>query len=124
MQKKRPVHLNLLTIRFPATAVISILHRASGVVLFGFIVFLLYTLDLSLKSPEEFAQVQAYGHVPLLRFFIWVFLSSFVLHLLAGLRHFVMDWGFAEEKNSGRIGAYFVMALSAVAIVALGVYLW
>lgn len=124
MQKKRPVNLNLLTIRFPATAVISILHRASGVILFGFIVLLLYVLQLTLQSSEQFTQVQSFWHESFVRFFVWIFLSSFILHLLAGLRHFVMDFGFAEEKSSGRLGAYIVMISSAIIIVALGVYLW
>lgn len=124
MQKKRPVNLNLFTICFPATAVISILHRLSGVILFGFIALLLYALDLTLQSPAQFAQVQSLWHESFVRFFVWVFLSAFVLHLLAGLRHFVMDFGFAEEKNSGRFGAYIVMIGSGVVIVALGVYLW
>jgi len=124
MQKKRPVNLNLFTIRFPATAIVSILHRCSGVILFGLIAFLLYALSLSLQSSEQFAEVQSLCHEPWIRFFVWVFLSSFVLHLLAGLRHFVMDFGFAEEKASGRYGAYIVMIVSAVVIAGLGVYLW
>lgn len=124
MQKKRPVNLNLFTIRFPATAVISILHRCSGVILFCFIVFLLYVLDVSLKSADAFVQIQNCFQTSWTRFVVWVFLSSFILHLLAGVRHFVMDFGFAEEKQSGRWGAYLVMFASAIAIVVLGIYLW
>ena len=124
MQKPRPVNLNLLTIRFPVTAVISILHRLSGVILFCFIVFLLWALNLSLHSADDFARVHHCFSTPIARFIIWVFLSSLALHLFAGIRHFVMDFGFGEEKNSGRYGAYFVIILSAIATIALGVYLW
>jgi succinate dehydrogenase / fumarate reductase, cytochrome b subunit len=124
MKKKRPVNLNLFTIRFPATAIVSILHRASGVVLFGFIVFLLYALQLTLQSPEQFSWVHTFFAHLWVRFFVWVFLSAFILHLLAGLRHLVMDFGFAEEKASGRYGAYLVMILAVAVMLVLGVYLW
>ena len=36
---RRPVNLNLLTIRQPVTAVVSILHRVSGLVLFGLLLW-------------------------------------------------------------------------------------
>src|SRR3989338_7417056 len=124
MQKPRPVNLNLFTIRFPVTAVISILHRLSGVLMFLFIGLLLYALNQSLKSPDSFAQLQTALNYPLSRFIIWIFLSSLLLHIFAFLRHIVMDFGFAEEKTSGRIGAYLVIILSMIVILALGVRLW
>jgi succinate dehydrogenase / fumarate reductase cytochrome b subunit len=124
MQKSRPVNLNLFTIRFPVTAIISILHRLSGVIMFLFIGLLLYALNQSLKSPDSFGQLQVLLTYPLSRFIIWVFLSSLLLHIFAGLRHIVMDFGFAEEKTNARISAYSVIILSILFILALGVRLW
>lgn len=69
MKKQRPVNLALLTIRFPATAVASILHRASGVLVFLLIPFLLWALDRSLASPEGFNRLVANLDQPFLKFF-------------------------------------------------------
>lgn len=124
MQKKRPVNLNLFTIRFPVTAIASILHRASGVLLFIFILFMLYALSGSLQSADTFAKLQTCLSTPEMRFLSWVFLSSLVFHIFAGIRHLLMDLGYAEEKASGAYGAYLVIIFSIIVIFALGIRLW
>ena len=53
-KKKRPVYLNLVQIRMPVTAVISILHRISGALLFVSAMWLLFMLDRSLASEAGF----------------------------------------------------------------------
>jgi succinate dehydrogenase / fumarate reductase, cytochrome b subunit len=124
MRKTRPVNLNLFTIRFPATAISSILHRISGVLLFIFLFFLMWSFSCSLKSPDCFEGVKTCFSHPLCKFFIWVFLSSLIFHLVAGIRHLLMDMGLGEERQSGRVGAYLVMIISAILIVLLGISLW
>ena len=124
MQKPRPVNLNLLTIRFPVTAISSILHRISGVILLVFIFFIIGALNLSLKSAESFTLVKATLSCPLYKFLFWVFLSSLFFHFLAGIRHLIMDIGFAEGKQSGRIGAYLIITLSVIFMILLGISLW
>ncbi|MCD6047477.1 MAG: succinate dehydrogenase [Gammaproteobacteria bacterium] len=124
MQKKRPVNLNLFTIRFPITAISSILHRISGVILFFSIVFLLYVLQQSLASADSFAAIQTTLSQPVARFFTWVVLSAVAFHAIAGVRHLFMDMGYGEGKDSGRLGAYLVIIFSILVIVALGVRLW
>ena len=52
----RPVYLNLLAIRQPLPAIVSILHRISGVLLFvAGIPLALWGLDASLRSPDAYA---------------------------------------------------------------------
>lgn len=53
-EKQRPVNLDLQTIRFPITAIASILHRVSGVITFVAVGILLWLLGTSLSSPEGF----------------------------------------------------------------------
>ena len=53
-KKQRPVNLDLRTIRFPVTAIASILHRVSGVITFVAVGILLWLLGVSLSSPEGF----------------------------------------------------------------------
>ncbi|MGL1161857.1 succinate dehydrogenase, cytochrome b556 subunit, partial [Vibrio parahaemolyticus] len=44
VNKQRPVNLDLTTIRFPVTAIASILHRVSGVITFVAVGILLWLL--------------------------------------------------------------------------------
>lgn len=124
MQKQRPVNLNLLTIRFPVTAISSILHRISGVILLFFIFFLLWALNASLLSAADFAAVKTCLSHPLCKFLCWIFLASLFFHFLAGIRHMIMDLGFAEGKKSSRYGSYAIIVLSIIFSILLGISLW
>lgn len=115
---------SLLKYRFPLTAISSILHRASGVILFLFIPFMLYLLHKSLASSDSFACVQHYFCSAPAKFFIWVMLSALIYHFIAGVRHLLMDMGLCEELQSGKISSIVVMVLSIILIVGLGVSLW
>lgn len=59
VKKQRPVHIDLQTIRFPATAIASILHRISGVIMLFAVGILIWMLNESLASPESFAGLQS-----------------------------------------------------------------
>ena len=54
MNKKRPVNLDIRTIQLPLTALTSILHRISGIMLFIFLGLILYMLSKSLESEKGF----------------------------------------------------------------------
>lgn len=123
MEKKRPVNLNLLTIKFPCTAIASILHRISGVILFLCIPLMLGVLAKSLHSEAEFASLQQCLTTPFAKLVIWLFLAAIIYHLIAGVRHIVMDMGIAETLKGGRAGAYIVMILSAILIILVGIWL-
>ena len=57
--KPRPVYLNLFAIRMPLPAVVSILHRASGALLFVIgIPLAICTVQSALASPEAWAQMR------------------------------------------------------------------
>ena len=59
--KKRPVFLDLqvLVRHLPVPGIVSILHRASGVILFIMIPVLLMLLNGSLSSGEDFESYKA-----------------------------------------------------------------
>lgn len=124
MKSKRPVYLNLLQIQFPAPAIISILHRASGVVLFLMLPLLLWLLSRSLASSDSFNRLHQSLMHPLLKLVIWTTLSALLYHLLAGIRHLLMDAGIGESLKGGRFTAYTVAIISAIGIILLGVWLW
>lgn len=110
--------------RFPATAISSILHRASGVLLFIAIPFILWAFAESLTSAHHFAQIQACLQTKTMRFLVWFFGSALIYHFIAGVRHLFMDLGFFESKRAGRLGSWVVFVLSFVLIIGLGVCLW
>ncbi|TVP92298.1 MAG: succinate dehydrogenase, cytochrome b556 subunit [Pseudomonadaceae bacterium] len=124
VNSKRPVNLDLRTIKLPVTAYTSIAHRISGVILFLAIAGLLWMLDTSLSSEDGFAKVQAFLQNPLAKLVVWGVLSALVYHLIAGVRHLVMDAGVGEELESGKLGSKIVIVISVICIVLLGVWVW
>ncbi|WP_263139559.1 succinate dehydrogenase, cytochrome b556 subunit [Pseudomonas alcaligenes] len=124
VNSQRPVNLDLRTIKLPITAYTSILHRISGVILFLGLAVLLFALDKSLGSEEGFEQVKAFMASPLVKLVIWGLLSALLYHLVAGLRHLIMDLGFGETLQGGKLGSQIVLAVSAVLIVLAGVWIW
>jgi succinate dehydrogenase cytochrome b subunit len=124
MHNKRPVNLDLTTMRFPIPAIASILHRVSGVILFLLLPLLLVAAEWSLRSPMDFAELRLWMASPLFKLLFWGMLAAFIYHLLAGLRHILMDMGFGESLSCGRLSAKVVIGLSVVFILMAGAWLW
>jgi succinate dehydrogenase / fumarate reductase cytochrome b subunit len=118
MNRQRPFFLDLLAIRLPIGGVVSIMHRASGAFLSLVIPCLLYTLMLSLRSPEDFARVQAFFGGGLGWLIGLATLWALLHHFFAGLRHLGFDIGRGEEKMRARLTAKLAMA-AAIALVGL-----
>ncbi|WP_299001934.1 succinate dehydrogenase cytochrome b556 subunit [uncultured Shewanella sp.] len=124
VKKQRPVHLDLQTIRFPATAIASILHRVSGVIMLFAVGILIWLLNESLASPESFANVQSLFDNLLVKFVIWGILTALGYHLIVGVRHLVMDAGCWEELASGQLSAKIAIALAVVFSIIVGIWVW
>lgn len=45
-------------------------------------------------------------------------------HILAGVRHLLMDAGIGETLEGGRFGSYAVIILGVVAAISIGVWIW
>ena len=125
MTPKRPVNLNLFTIAFPVPAIVSILHRISGVILFLLIPVLLALLACSLHSSDGFKQVLSFFAHPLVKFFIWASLLALFYHLIAGVRHLLMDSHWGDSLKGGRLGAKLVLVVTIILMLILsGLWLW
>ena len=120
MNDKRPVNLDLSTIKFPVTAIASITHRVTGVAIFLALPILLWMLDRSLASPESFADLKELMTSPLVKLVVWAILAVLLYHLVAGIRHLVMDAGVGESLKGGRRGAKLVFIISVVLILLVG----
>ncbi|WP_028372639.1 succinate dehydrogenase, cytochrome b556 subunit [Legionella lansingensis] len=125
MNKKRPINLDLRTMKFPPMAIASILHRISGLVLFLLTPAILYFLDVSLRGPQSYAELHTIIlDSPVHKLVLWAFCAAFIYHLLAGIRHLIMDAGYGEQLSSGRRSAIFVIVLAIILTLLLGIWIW
>src|SRR5450432_2111288 len=123
--KTRPVYLNLFAIRMPLPAVVSILHRASGALLFLIgIPLVLCVVQRSLASPDAWAQMRSTLDAPLAKLVAIGLAWAFIHHLLAGIRHLLMDAHIGVELPAARQSAAVTMVLAVVLTLAVAVRLW
>ena len=124
MKAKRPVNLDLFTIKLPLAAYTSITHRISGVIVFVGVAVLLWLFDMSLSSEAGFDQLKKLAGSGLFRFILWVILSALAYHMVAGIKHLLMDAGIGESKEGGPLGAKITILVSLILIIGLGVWIW
>lgn len=122
--KQRPVYLSLTQFKFPITAIASIVHRITGVLLFVGIAYLLWLLDLALASEAGFAEARSVLAEPLPKLVLIGVLGLLVYHLLAGVKHMIMDFHIGDSFEAASAASWFVFVASAVLTVALGVWIW
>ena len=123
MDKKRPVNLDLGTIALPITSYVSILHRASGVLMFVAVAVLLLRMGRRLASAASFNALGNLSNNPLCQVIVWGTLAALGYHSVAGMRHMIMDFGVGEDSfHAGRLSAWVALAL-AVVVIAL-ITLW
>ena len=105
--RSRPVFLNLWKIALPLPALISILHRITGVIFFLGLPVLLYLYYV--LSTAQAIHLHWYA-----LFIIWGLISSFTYHVLAGLRHVVFDFGHIHRLDRARQSAWVVLIVSLI----------
>ena len=129
-KKLRPKYLSLpailFEIRLPLPALVSILHRISGALLFfPLTAWLLYLLDVSLVSEAEFARVRdGYLQAPLAKIGLLVFVWAFAHHLFAGVRYLLLDLDKGIELRPARISSAVVIVLGLAVTLVFGIRLW
>ena len=124
MNKNRPINLDIRTIKFPLAAIASITHRIAGVVLFGGMTLLLYLLQISLSSENGFLSAVELTGKTSVKLAIWVTLISVSYHLIAGVKHLLLDLGIGETKTSAENGARILLFSLIIIIVLTGVWVW
>lgn len=122
-QKPAPKFLNLLKIKLPPGGVASIAHRISGVLMFLSIPAVAWLFARSLQSNEGLQQVSAVLQtLPALLISV-LLVWSFSHHLLAGIRHLLLDIHIGVDKSQARLSAWSVnlgaLALTAFYLVVL-----
>ena len=123
-KKKRPLWYNLSLFNLPVPGLVSILHRASGALLFLGLVWFLFLLDMSLASESGFARFRAYVGNPLVKLSMLVLLWAFLHHLCAGVRHLFLDIEVGVELKAARRSAIAVFAVSLALTAFIAARLW
>lgn len=104
----RPVFFNLTQIQMPVGALTSITHRVTGIVLALGIPFGCYALHLSLASAQSFAHLMWIANSGWFKASLILFVWALSHHLLAGVRHLMMDIGVGSHLFSARRSAWSV----------------
>ncbi len=120
--EKRPKNLNLLSVKFPMSAVMSVGHRAAGILLFLLLPYLLYLLQLSLNNETDFLLVKEQLQSPMAKFFSLIIIWALVHHFLAGIRYFLLDVDVGIEKHLAQKTAVFVMAGSFMIVILFALF--
>jgi len=81
-------------------------------------------LDRSLASPESFADLKQLMTSPLAKLVLLAILAAIFYHLVAGIRHLIMDAGMAETLEGGRRGAFATFIVTVVLILLAGAWVW
>lgn len=128
-KKQRPKYLSLpailFEIRLPLPAWVSILHRISGALLvFPFAAWLLYLLDLSLRSPDGFETVRSYLALPLVKAGVLLFVWAFCHHFCAGIRYLLLDLNAGVELRPARASSLAVIVVSLLLTAYFATWIW
>jgi succinate dehydrogenase / fumarate reductase cytochrome b subunit len=123
MIKKRPKHLALHLIKLPLPGFVSILHRASGALLFFALPILLWALQASLQTIETHTSLLEIFNHPLSKLVCLTLLWAFLHHFCAGIRYLLIDLHLTSSLARARSSSQWVMAISLTLTVLLGVKL-
>lgn len=118
------MNLDIGTIQLPLPALVSILHRASGVALCVGFGILLWLLDASLADESGFNSVKSLFDSVLCKLIIWGVLIALIYHSAAGIRHLIMDLGIGESLEGGKRSARLVIIATIVLSVLVGACIW
>jgi len=121
---KRPKNLNLMTIRFPVNAVVSIMHRMSGVALFLVIPFLLWALQYSLQSEQQYQALANWLASPFFKLLFIGLAWAFFHHFYAGFRHLAMDAHQMTSLPQARMTGRIVMSCTLLSVAMFAYTIW
>ena len=123
MNKKRPKHLALHLIKLPLPGFVSILHRVSGAILFLALPFLLWMFHASLRSIETYSRLTEFLQHPLSKLVCFGLLWAFLHHFCAGIRYLAIDLHFASTLARARSSSKWVLGISLLLTLLIGVRL-
>jgi succinate dehydrogenase / fumarate reductase cytochrome b subunit len=110
-QASRPLSPHLTIYHWYITMVMSIVHRATGIVVTVGLLGLTWWLTALASGPDAFGTVL--GGLILFGFTLALF-----LHAATGVRHLIWDWGYGLNKHAATQTSYWLIGI-AVALTLL-----
>lgn len=137
-RQKRPEFRNINAFkdlpgyRWPLAAMVSGMHRASGLIMFLLLPFIIWMFDNSISSEISFAKFKSAFNIGMLGLpgAVWKLVAlaliwAYLHHFIAGLRHLWMDTHHAAvSKEFGKSSAAFTLAVSIGLTLVLGAKLF
>ena len=117
MGRQRPLSPHLQVYRPQMTSVMSIMHRAAGIVLTtGTLVMTAWLVSLAMGAERYGIVAAALAH-PLGQFVLFGYSAALIYHALNGIRHLAWDLGYgltiSEVYRNGHIVLFLTMVLTA-----------
>ena len=122
-RSERPVNLNLLKFHFPITAVTSITHRITGVLLFFGFWLLLYLLHLGLQ-PDGAAGLNAILGSDWGKALVLALAACAAFHLIAGFKHLLLDLHIGESLTAARTLCWATWLIAFLLTASVGYRFW
>ena len=122
--KNRPKNLNLFTIRLPINAVVSILHRASGIGLFLSIPLILLAIQSLVHSESSYATLTSWLDTWFIKLMLIGLAWAFFHHFFAGIRHLLQDIHWMTSLNNARLSSRVLLWLVAISTIIFAVVIW
>jgi succinate dehydrogenase / fumarate reductase cytochrome b subunit len=117
--------------KLPPAAWVSILHRASGLLMFLLLPFIVWLFDVSLTSEVSYERFSAafsagIGVLPgwFVKLVTWALIWAYLHHFIAGVRHLWMDATHSVSKEQGRSSAQITLGASILLTLILGAKLF
>ena len=125
MHAQRPVNLGLSTIvQQPLPAIVSITHRITGILIFFGMGFFFWLLDRALASPESLEQTKVAMAAPSAKLSMLVVLAALAFHVVAGIRHLLLDVHIGDTLKAGRASAGATFAIAGLVVLLAVYWLW
>ena len=114
LERSRPLS-PFLHYRWQYTNTLSILHRASGILLAGGFGLLVYWLTALANGPVAYTRASRVISHPSFKG-----LLAFAYHLCNGIRHLLWDAGFGLERREARRSGWGVVTATVLIVVLVG----
>lgn len=118
--EQRPISPHLSVWRWHVTMAGSILHRVTGVGLYGAAVGFAVWLMAAAAGPEMYEPLMALVLSPLGQIALYLIVAAIAYHLANGIRHLVFDTGAGLALNDANTSAWFAILFG----IAVPIGLW
>ncbi len=115
----RPISPHLSVWRWHVTMLSSILHRVTGMGLYGAAILFAVWLMAAAAGPEYYAPVQTFLVTPIGGLMLYLIVAALAFHLANGIRHLVFDTGAGLQPSDADTSAWFAILFAIAAPIGL-----